>query len=195
MLTWNLESRSMTSDSDRVTYLRSRRQRLIGRQERFRKKAKIGQQIVNSVNRALNSELTISSFRDDRTPPVKFALKPNIADCSGLVAAYRTENNIRSIISCCDNKIGPLSGSIEFVEYGFMGVAAVTSINLLALLELAKLLHDTILFYSFEPKGVFVIDYYVARGVGGDLNFSFVFQGVEGEVLLSNCFQNVIPLA
>jgi hypothetical protein len=162
--------------------------------ERAEKRAKFGEEVVAKTNMALGARLTLDAFDVKAKLPVDFARKPSFADCSGLVAAHISEKRAQEIVDCCDAALGQLRGALGFDEYGFVGIAQVSSTTLAKLLDAAKALHDSVLFCPDKSDSIVLIDHYRVSGIPRDVGFSVVVQGEDLEGKLAKCFENVIRL-
>jgi len=179
---------------DRIQALKERRMRLAEAKENTEKREKLGCSIVEKVNVALKTDLTLKQFDTDKKHPIGFVRKPDFRDCPGLVAAHTNEPRAREILSCCDKIVDGQGGLVSFDEYGFIGTASVESVTFLQLLDAAKLLHDSILFWPNGTDVVVLIDHYEVHGVPRDVGFSIVIQGKELEGKLASCFENIVQL-
>jgi hypothetical protein len=179
---------SKKSDQTQIEALREKRKRLALARERADKRKRYGRTVVSKVNLAVGEIRTLDEFDVNRTLPVEFVRQPNLEDCPGLVAAYISEQKIGHVLTCCDETFGHKSGSIGFDEYEYVGTMYIESVTLKTLLNLAKLLHDSVYFCPDGFKGVILIDHYKVRGVPLDESFSFVVQGLELEKQLAPCF-------
>ena len=183
-----------TAKQDRIQALKERRMRLAEAKENAEKREKLGSFIVEKVNAALKTNLALDQFDIVAEPPFSFARKSDFTECTGLVAAHTNEPRAREILTCCDEIVGGHGGLIGFDEYGFVGTASIASVTFLQLLDTAKLLHDSVLFWPDGTKAVVLVDHYRVHGVQRDVGFSIVIQGAELEGKLASCFENVVQL-
>lgn len=179
---------------DRVKALKERRIRLFQARKNSEKREKLGSLVVEKVNAALKTNLSLDQFDAASEPPFSFAWKPDFRDCPGLVAAHTNETRAREILICCNEIVGGHSGLIGFDEYGFVGAASIESVTFLQLLDAAKSLHDSVLFWPDGTEAVVLVDHYMVHGVPRDVGFSIVIQGAELEVKLVSCFENVVQI-
>lgn len=174
--------------SERIRELKERRMRVAEQKENVRRRAEFGHAVVEKVNAALGSSLTLDDFEVNVGMPIEFSWQRDFRDCSGLVAAHSSEPVIRAIASCCDAISGPMNGVIGFDEYAFVGTARVEAITLAALLELAKSVHDSVLFCPDGHDSIVLLDHYRVSGVPRDEGFSVVIQGSRLETEYARCF-------
>ena len=183
-----------TAKKDHIQRLKERRLRLAEAKKNAENRQRLGSSVVEKVNAALKTNLVLDQFDTACEPPVTFARKPDFRDCPGLVAAHTSEPRAREILTCCNEIFGGYGGLISFDEYGFVGTASIEPVTFLQLLDAAKSLHDSVLFWPDASKAVVLIDHYTVRGVPRDVGFSIVIQGTELERKLASCFENVVQL-
>lgn len=179
-------------EEGRIRTLRERRMRIAEERENAIKRAKVGDAVVSRINAALGTEFSLDDFETDAKLPIEFDGQPNMSDCSGLVAAHTNELRTREIVSCCDAILAPMKGMIGFDEYAFIGTIRTTQTKLMALLELAKSIHDSVLFCPDNYDSIILVDHYKVSGIQRDVDFSLVVQGADLETALATCFENVI---
>lgn len=181
-------------DKNRIQQLSEKRARIADEKRRAEKRADYGAKVVEKINAALGTQLTLDSFHVNDELPTEFVRKPNLADCPGLLVAHVSERRIREITECCDATLGKLNGTLGFDEYGFVGVAQVSSTTLLQLAGAAKALHDSVLFCPVGSESIVLIDHYRVSGMQRDVGFSVVVQGATLEERLAPCFENLVKL-
>ena len=177
-------------NEERIRELKDRRMRVAEEREAARKRVELGDAIVAKVNAALRVSLTLDDFETTTNLPIEFVQQPDFRDCPGLLAAHSSEPAMKEIASCCDATLSPMEGMIGFDEYSFLGTARVEAINLISLLELAKLIQDSVLFCPDGYDSIVLLDHYVAGGVPRDESFSLIVQGARLERVLARCFGN-----
>jgi hypothetical protein len=182
------------NEEDRIQRLREKRMRLAKEKEDADKRARHGLSVVAKTNLALGTSLTVEGFDIQGEFPVQLEMRSNLADCRGLVAAHISEKRIREIIACCDAIVRPVTGTLGFDEYRFVGTVKIKSTTLMALLDAAKALHDSVIFCPAESGSVVLLDHYKVSGMERDVGFSIVIQGASLEARLAACFQNVAKL-
>jgi hypothetical protein len=177
---------------ERIRRVREKRMRLAQERESADKRVRHGKSIVAKVNSALGTRLTLDAFNAKGELPVQLDTRPNFADYQGLVAAHISEKRIRELVACCDTVVSPVAGVLQFDEYRFIGTTLVGLTSLRALLDLAKTLHDSVIFCPEGANSVVLLDHYEVSGMPRDVNFSVVVQGTDLESKLAKCFESVV---
>jgi len=173
---------------ERIRELRKRRIRMAEEREKLRKRSEMGNTVVEKINAALGSSLMLDDFMTNTELRTKFASQPDLRNCAGLVAAYSSEADISEIVSCCDLTLRPMSGMIGFDDYAFVGTAKVKSITLTAILEAAKMIHDSVFFCPDGYDSIALLDHYQAGGVAPNEEYTFIVQGKKLEKACARCF-------
>ena len=184
----------LKGQTERIEELKKRRMRIAKERENAEKRVKFGESVVAKANKALGTSLSLDDFHTTQSLPIELDWRNDIRDSPGLVAAYVNEPRAREIVSCCDATADLLEGIIGFSSYAFVGTTRIGSNSLLELLELAKLLEDSIFYCPDRYNGIISLDYYRGGLESREYDFSLVVQGKALEQILSTCFHSVIQI-
>ncbi len=151
-----------------------------------------GEEVVNKVNAALGTGLSLEHFSTSENLPVSFESRQNFSECPGLVVAYASFDAVRRVVSCCDDVLEALEGVLGFDDYAFMGVARVKNVTLLELHQLAIAVHDSVFFCPDETSSIVLLDYYETRGTTVDEDHTIVVQGEPLVSKLDECIRRAV---
>ena len=175
-------------DTDRIRQLRAKRLQAAQDNQNDEKRSKYGEDIVAKINLSLNVNKSLSDYNPATNMPFEFRSEPNFEDCSGLVAAHTSEENVRRILTCVGDTLGPSQGMLGFDEYAFIGVVQIKPLRFESLLDAAKSIHSTVLCCAEDEQGIVVVDHYNVAGVIEDTHFSLIVQGEYLEREVAKCF-------
>jgi len=172
------------SDEDKRIELQLRRLQLGLSRERAEKRARFGEELVRVINAATSRGLELDEFQL-RQFHREIDWPRDIRDASGLVLAYVDRSTALGAMKCVANELGPVSGSLGYHEKDYLGFAAVESLDVSRMVDIAEQAEDSALFHVCTLDLVILVDCY---GNIDEERFSVVIQG--GEVLsrLVPCF-------
>lgn len=178
----------MDKNEERLRMLREKRARIVEARNSQEKINEYGPIIISEINFILGTTLSIEDFNSSIKPSLEFRPSKSFDAIEGLVVAHTSRNKALDILNCCNQVIGGLNGLIGIDGCKNMGLANVTKINIVKLIEIAKNLNDSVLFYPKNIQGILLVDYYEIHGTQGSNDYSIVVQGCELEEKLSECF-------
>lgn len=176
------------TNTDRIRQLRAKRLKAAQDKQNDDKRREYGKGIVAKINLSLNVNKSLSDYNLAINLPFDFNSKPNFEDCLGLVAAHTSEDNVRRILVCLGDTLGPSQGMLGFDEYAFIGTVQIKPLRFESLLDAAKSIHSTVLFCPEGDQGIVLVDHYNVAGVTEDAHFSLIVQGEQLERKVAKCF-------
>jgi hypothetical protein len=144
-----------------------------------------GSNLAKLVASAIGRELNVDEFGSLPEGLPELIWPHRISEAPGLVAAYIDRTSAARILECLSERIGMLDGYLGFHEKTYLGFARVCDLSPVALLQVAELTSDSVVFFLERIKGVILVDYYSTPGFKP---ISVVAQGVSLTHRLSECF-------
>lgn len=151
--------------------------------ERKRLRSSHGERLVKVIVEATGMNFSLEDFQEGEIP---FDWPPEIAHAAGLVAAYVSREKASDLLRCFRDEIGSLSGQLGFHDKAYLGVARSRNVDPMSLLAAAEAVEESVIFHSYEPAGVVLVDCYRTQGAEP---FTIVVQGEELVRLLSRCLE------
>lgn len=176
------------TDTEKVRRLRAKRIKAAEDKKNAESRTKYGKDIVAKINLSLGMQKSLADYDPTAKLPVDFIRKPDFRDCPGLVAAHSSEENILKLLTCCGDIFGASRGVLGFDDSAFVGVVQVELPCLARLFDIAKSIHDSVLFCPEETDSIILVDHYKVAGVAEDEHFSLIVQGELLERRFANCF-------
>jgi hypothetical protein len=136
-----------------------------------------GSNLAKLVASAIGRELNVDEFGSLPEGLPELIWPHRISEAPGLVAAYIDRTSAARILECLSERIGMLDG--------YLGFHRVCDLSPVALLQVAELTSDSVVFFLERIKGVILVDYYSTPGFKP---ISVVAQGVSLTHRLSECF-------
>jgi hypothetical protein len=175
----------MNGDQQRLTDLQVRRQQMANTKQRAELRASHGAKLVDQLNQALGSALSLDDFKADAAVNDTIVWPKNLHDAPGLVAAYQEKPTATTLLSSIERVLPSLAGKVGFHGKDYLGLAPVSGVRVSQLLTAAEAAEDSILLLVERPTGAILVDYYRTPGCGP---FSVVAQGTQLIEALKACF-------